>query len=141
MLGALRIQLAELGVAAVRAQPRGDLGVAPPGQLGDGGAPFGGVTEQLRAEEHPLDVHPALLQLPGRLHGERGARGVAPQQDPGQASRGDLGDDLLDHLRHRRERLALGGHVVTGQLDGVDRQPAARSAPAIGWKFTALPPA
>ena len=98
MLGALRIQLTELGVAAVRAQPRGDLGVAPPGQLGDGGAPVGGVTEQLRAEEHPLDVHPALLQLPGRLHGERGARGVAPQQDPGQAAPGDLGDDLLDHL-------------------------------------------
>ena len=129
VLGALRIQLTELGVAAVRAQPRGDLGVAPPGQLGDGGAPVGGVTEQLRAEEHPLDVHPALLQPPGRLHGERGARGVAPQQDPGQATPGDLGDDLLDHLCHRRERLALGGQVVTGQLDGVDRQPAAPQRP------------
>ena len=84
VLGALLVQLAEV---AVGAQPGGDLGVAPPGQLGDGGAPGAGVAEQLRAEEHPPDIHPALLQPPGRLHGERGARRLAPQQDPGQARR------------------------------------------------------
>ncbi len=54
MLGAFRVQLTELGVAAVRAQPRGDLGVAASAELGDGGAPVRRGTEQLRAKEHPL---------------------------------------------------------------------------------------
>ena len=71
LAGALRVELTERGVAAVGAQLRGDLGVAPAGQLGDAGAPPGGVAGQLRGDEHPLDLYPALPQPSGRGHGER----------------------------------------------------------------------
>ena len=141
MRGALSVELAEFGVAPVTAQLRGELGVAPPGEPGDGGAPAVGGAGQLRGQEHPLDACPALLQRPGRRHGERGARGVTPQHHPGQAPSGDLRDDPGHHRSQRRERLGAGGQVVAGQLDRVDRDPAARNARARDWKFTALPPA
>ena len=71
--GVLRVEFPELGVAAIRAQPGGDLGVASPDQLGDAGAPAGGIAGQLRAEEYPLDVYLVLTQPPGRGQGERGS--------------------------------------------------------------------
>lgn len=121
VLGTRPVQLGELAVAAVTAQLGGDLGVAAAGQRLGRGAPPGGVAEQLRAEEHALDLHAPLLQPPGGLHRQGGARGVAPQQDPGQSAAGDLLDHRAGHLRHRGERLVAGGRVVAGQFDGVDR--------------------
>ena len=54
---------------------------------------------------------------------------MAPQLYGRQITRGDLGDDLVDHLGRRRERLAVRGDVVTGQLDRVHRQATVRAAP------------
>ena len=127
VLGALRVQLPELGVAAVGAEPRGDLGVAPPGQLGDGGAPAGGVAEQLGAEEHPPHVARPRSWSRRAVATANAVPEEWPQsRTPGQPARGDLGDDLLDHLRpSARTARCSRGQVVTGQLDGVHRQPAA----------------
>ena len=93
----------------------GDLGVAAPGQLDDGGAPGGRVAEQLRAEEHPPDARPARPAASCRLHGERGTRGVAPQQDLGQAAPVISAGDLARPPAPSTRRLVL--------------RPAARSWP------------
>jgi hypothetical protein len=88
-------------------------------------APLARVAGQVRGEEHARDLDAELLELPGGLDGQRRAGRVAPQQDPGEPARGDLVDDAVDHLGDRRERLVRGGHVVAGQLDRVDGEPAA----------------
>src|SRR4029450_5128817 len=101
MLGALCIQLAELGVATVRAQIGDDISVAPLSQLGDAGAPVGSVTEQLRSKEHVLDFYPAVRQLFGCFRGEGGAGRVSPQQNLLQTTRGDFSNDLLHNALQR----------------------------------------
>ena len=103
VLSALCIQLAELGVAAVRGEVGDEVSIAPPSQLGNAGAAVGGVTEQLRSKEHALDLHPAVLQPLGRFHGKRGSGGVAPEQDLLQTTSDDLCDNLLHNALHRRE--------------------------------------
>ena len=124
MLGAFRVQLAELGVAAVGGQPRGNLGVAAFPEFGDGSAPVGSGTEQLRAEEHPRHSGPGSLQPPGRLNCEGGAGGVSPQQHSGQSAPVDLGNHAVDNLGQRRERLSCGPDIVTRQFDGIHRKTA-----------------
>jgi len=79
MLGAFRVQLAEPGIAAVRAQPRGDLRITAFADLGDRSAALRRGTQQLRAEKHPRHRGSCPLQTQGRLDGESRTGRMAPQ--------------------------------------------------------------
>ena len=141
MPGALRVQLAEGGVAAVRGEPRGDSASV---------SPDSSVIAARRPSASPSSCAPRNTRRTSTPRSSRAGpsprRTRCPRSGPTAGRRspaaGDLGDDLLDDLRPsaRTARCSRPGRARAARRRTPQaRCPAARRA--IGSKFTALPPA
>ena len=108
------------------------------------GAPAVGVAEQLRAEEHPPHRHTPRLERAGRRHG----RARCPRSGPTAGRRSGRGGRSPPRPARRPGRPHDGANgsrsaarSCPGSSTAYTASPLPRSARAIGWKFTALPPA
>ena len=104
------------------------------GELADGGRDGGSVHSRCGAHRDRQAERISVRGPPGRPRGARPARAGGPDRDrPGRGRRRDHGVRLADRpadLRHRQERLAVGGPA--GERARRHRRPAVRVVPAGG---------